>query len=160
MDTFNKRSTHIIECVVASNKVVSARKAHVEIPKVARFRMREGRKGERLARAWRPEDPQLCHEVHACWSIFIFPYTRASPLQFSQSPDLLGPCLRLPHSSALSSLRWVRSISLHASSAWNLQGSRQSNDIRSGRRRRLLMKGGTSTEIHRAASIPQQFLAN
>ena len=40
-----------IEGVVASNKVVSAREnirsAHVETPKVERFRMREGRKGER-----------------------------------------------------------------------------------------------------------------
>jgi hypothetical protein len=48
-------STHSIssnEHVVVSNKVVStlknARSAHVEIPKVERFRMMEGRKGERL----------------------------------------------------------------------------------------------------------------
>ena len=38
----DKHSTHslsFIEYVVARNKVVSARKAHVEIPKVERFRM-------------------------------------------------------------------------------------------------------------------------
>ena len=51
MDTFSNHSTHslsFIECEVASNKVVSTRKAHVEIPKVEMFGMREGRKGERL----------------------------------------------------------------------------------------------------------------
>ena len=55
MDTFNEHSTHsvsFIECVVASNKVVSARKnvrsTHVGIPKVERFRMVEGIIGERL----------------------------------------------------------------------------------------------------------------
>ena len=38
-----------IEDVVASNKVMSTRKnAHVEILKVGRLRMREGRKGEHL----------------------------------------------------------------------------------------------------------------
>ena len=49
--SFRKHYTHslsFIECDVASNKVVSTRKAHVEIPKVERLRMREGRKGERL----------------------------------------------------------------------------------------------------------------
>ena len=29
MDTFSKHSTHVIECVVGSNKVVSAYEAHV-----------------------------------------------------------------------------------------------------------------------------------
>ena len=48
-----KHSTHVIEYVVGSNQVVSARKAHVEIPKVERFRMMEGRKGEHL-KARRP----------------------------------------------------------------------------------------------------------
>jgi hypothetical protein len=60
MDTFSKHSTHnlsFIECVVASNKVVSAPKAHAEISKVERFRMREGRKGERL------------EATGECWSI-------------------------------------------------------------------------------------------
>ena len=51
MDTLSKHFTHVIKCVVGSNKVVSAQEAHVEIPKVERFRMREGRKGERLASA-------------------------------------------------------------------------------------------------------------
>ena len=51
--SFSKwHSAHFIECAVASYKVVSARKkvrsTHVEILKVERFRMREGRKGERL----------------------------------------------------------------------------------------------------------------
>jgi len=47
MDAFSKHSTNLefIECVVVRNKVVSSRKAHVEIPKVERFRMREGSKG-------------------------------------------------------------------------------------------------------------------
>ena len=52
----SKHSTHSLstnECAVASYKVVSAREnvrsAHGEIPKVKRFRMGEGRKGERLA---------------------------------------------------------------------------------------------------------------
>ena len=51
--SFSKHCTHspsFIECVVASYEVVSARKkvrsAHIKIPKV-RFRVREGRKGER-----------------------------------------------------------------------------------------------------------------
>ena len=55
MDTFDEHPTHsvsFIECVVTSNKVVSARKnvrsTHVEMPKVERFRMGEGRKGGRL----------------------------------------------------------------------------------------------------------------
>ena len=45
-----KYSTHslgFIECAIASNKVVSARKTHVEISKMETFVMREGRKGER-----------------------------------------------------------------------------------------------------------------
>ena len=49
--SFSKDYTHIvnfIESAVVSYKVVSARKTHVEMPKVERFRMREGRKGERL----------------------------------------------------------------------------------------------------------------
>ena len=67
MNTFSKHSAHsvsFIECVVASNKVMSARKkicsTHVEKPKVERFRMREGRK----QRACKAEDPQLGHEVN------------------------------------------------------------------------------------------------
>ena len=46
-----KHSTHslsFIEYVVASNKLASARKAHVEILKVERFKMGEGREGEHL----------------------------------------------------------------------------------------------------------------
>ena len=67
MDKHSTHSLSFIEYVVARNKVVSARKAHVEIPKVERFRMGEGKKS-----AGRPGDPQICHEVHACWSIFIY----------------------------------------------------------------------------------------
>ena len=61
----DKHSTHslsFIECVVASNKLASARKAHVEMPKLERFRWRK--EGKESAR--RPEDPQFCHEVNAC----------------------------------------------------------------------------------------------
>ena len=140
---FGKYSTHVIECV--GNQVVSARKAHVEIPKVERFRMRRAPEGQKT-----PNYAMRC----TCSSTFIRPKER---LNFSISPS---PGLRLSHSSALYSLRWVRSISLHASSAWNLQGSRQWDEIRSVRRRRLLMKGGTSIGIHTAASIPQEFLAS
>lgn len=49
--SFSKDYTHLvnfIESAVVSFKVVSARKAHVEIPKVERLRMREGRKEEHL----------------------------------------------------------------------------------------------------------------
>ena len=61
----DNHSTHSvcgIECVVVSNKVVSTRKnarsAHIEILKSERFRMREGRKGERLEARTRP--PSTC----------------------------------------------------------------------------------------------------
>ena len=50
MDKHCTHSLSFIECVVASDKVVSTRKkarsAHVEILKVERFRMKEGRKEE------------------------------------------------------------------------------------------------------------------
>ena len=46
MDTWSKCSTYIIECVVGSNKVVSAHEAHVEIPKVEA--QDEGRKERRV----------------------------------------------------------------------------------------------------------------
>ena len=53
MDKHSTHSLSFIEYVVARNKVVSARKAHVEMPKVERFKMGEGRKEERL-QAGRP----------------------------------------------------------------------------------------------------------
>ena len=75
MDACSKHSTHsfgFIECDVASNKVVSARKktrsAHVDIANVERFRMREGKKEERLKVNYKLR--------HACSSIFIL-YPRA-----------------------------------------------------------------------------------
>ena len=46
----DKHSTHslcFIEYVVARNKVVSARKAHVQMPKVERFRWKEGKDSAR-----------------------------------------------------------------------------------------------------------------
>ena len=67
LGSFSKHDTHSVKCVVsyemcvASYEVASALKkvlsTHVEIPKVERFRMREGKKGERL-KARRP--PTIC----------------------------------------------------------------------------------------------------
>ena len=68
-----KHCTHVIECVVGSNKVVSAHEAHVEIPKVERFRMREGRKGERLASAWRPKDGPIMPQCGRALVYFRIP---------------------------------------------------------------------------------------
>ena len=66
LDIWSKYFTRIIERVVASKKVVSAREkarsAHVEIPKLERFRMGERRKEQRLEARRPKEDPQLCHE--------------------------------------------------------------------------------------------------
>ena len=69
-----KQSTNslsFIEYVVGSNKLASARKAHVEMPKVERFR--RGKEGKESA--GRPEDPPFCHEVNTCWSIFVYHVT-------------------------------------------------------------------------------------
>ena len=63
MEHLPTHSVSGIERVVASNKVVSAREnirsAHVETLKVERFRMREGRKGER-SEAGRPPIMNVC----------------------------------------------------------------------------------------------------
>ena len=127
----NNHSTHSvggIEGVVASNKVVSTRKnarsAHVEISKVERFRMRGGRKGERLT----ARRPQLCHEVKACWSIFMSSQARAWYFLRFQSPPQ-----SVLHPSAVCPLRCMRSTFLHAGTLWHLQGSSQKNEARSGR---------------------------
>ena len=72
-----KHSTHslsFVECVVASNKVASARKAHVEMPKVERFRMREGRKGEHPEAKRPPNMPP-----GECMFWFIFKYIKHVP---------------------------------------------------------------------------------
>jgi hypothetical protein len=71
-DNYSTHSVNVIECVVAGNKVVSTREnirsAHVEIPKVERFRVREGRKGERLEA--RP--PNMPRGECVFWSIFTY----------------------------------------------------------------------------------------
>ena len=78
MDTFSQRSTHVIECVVPSNKVVSAREAHVERPKVETREVQDEGRKERRALGKRLEARRPpCHEAHACWSIFIYPQPRA-----------------------------------------------------------------------------------
>ena len=55
--SFSEHFTHFIECVVASNKVVSTskkvRSAHVEMLKVEKLRKRDGRRGERPCRRLR-----------------------------------------------------------------------------------------------------------
>ena len=61
----------------------NARSAHVEIPKVERLRMREGRKEGKERSAWRPGDPQLRHEVNACSDLFLY-----TCLSFSDCPQL------------------------------------------------------------------------
>ena len=88
-DNHSTHSVGGIEGVVASNKVVSTRKnarsAHIEISKVERFTVRGGRKGESLA----ARRPQLCHEVKACWSIFM--YSQARAWYFLKFSLLLSP---------------------------------------------------------------------
>ena len=96
MDSFSKHLTHFIECVVGSNKAVSACKAHVEIPKVEGFTMRVGRKGER---------PPGHKTPRVSWSIFMQIGTRLSPM--------------LPSFSFLP-LLWVGSTFLHVGSVWHL----------------------------------------
>jgi hypothetical protein len=97
-----------IEGALFGNEVVSTRKtaryAHVEIPKMESFRMRERRNGERLEQAWTPEDPPITpHEL-----VYFYPILPPSPR------------LGLSHCSAVYPLRWVCSTSLHASPAWHL----------------------------------------
>ena len=76
----SKHSTHslgFIECAIASNKVVSARKTHVEISKMETFVM--GKEGKESAR--RPEHPKL-------WQpLFVYFYTVPTCLSFLLQPS-------------------------------------------------------------------------
>ena len=83
--THSTYSVSSIERVVASNKMVSIRKntrsAHIEIPKVERFRMRE-----EIRAPGRQKTPNyVCHEVDACW------LPKHGPELLSGSSLLLGP---------------------------------------------------------------------
>ena len=131
-----KHCTHVIECVVGSNKVVSAHEAHVEIPKVERFRMREGRKGERLASAWRPKDGPIMPQRGRALVYFRIPPNTCPPFSILCSVLVFAFLIHwrftLFDGSAYC-LRWVRSISMNAGAPWNLQGSRQLNEVCSGR---------------------------
>ena len=87
-DTFSKHSTHSLsfkECVVASNKVVSAlkeaRSAHV---KMSKMEVQDKGGHERTAPKHRrpPITPRLVgHEVNACAGLFLY-----TCLRFSDSP--------------------------------------------------------------------------
>ena len=110
--SYANHSTHsgsIIERVVVSNKVVStgkkARSAHVEIPKVERFRMMEGAK-EGMESARRSKDPQLCHEVNTLKHVPRL-FSASSLLFYSAFPiplrfTLFEGCARLSCILALS----------------------------------------------------------
>jgi hypothetical protein len=80
-------------CAVASDKVVSARKAHVEIPKVERFRIREGKES-----AWMPEDSRRPPIMPRVLVYFYMVCTKHMP-ELLNPP--LGPRLCLSHSSAV-----------------------------------------------------------
>ena len=96
-------STHSvsrIECVVAGNKVVSTRKdihpTHVEILKVEKLKMGEGRKGERR-QARRP--PIMPRGEHLLVYFYIHSYRQARAWVFQLSFGPRSPRLRFSCSS-------------------------------------------------------------
>ena len=88
MDTISNHSTHVIECVVASNKVVSACEAHPEIPTEVQD---EGRKERRA-----PGGQKTPNYATRCTRVGLFLYTpKHVPHLFNSPTDLLSPRLGL-----------------------------------------------------------------
>ena len=120
-DNHSTHSVGGIEGVVASNEVVSTRKnarsTHVEISKVERFRMRGGRKGERLT----ARRPQLCHEMKRVGLFLCTP--KHVPGIFSGSSLLLSPSF-IPQRFALFDVCARLSCMLALSGTYRVQAKR------------------------------------
>ena len=110
-----------IECGVTGNNMVSTRKnarsTHVEISKVERFRMRGGRKGERLT----ARRPQLCHEMKRVGLFLCTP--KHVPGIFSGSSLLLSPSF-IPQRFALFDVCARLSCMLALSGTYRVQAKR------------------------------------